>query len=292
MRLATKLQVSGDFIETPPIGQPIPTQPHLKLHENDHRPAENGSPESTEHFALAARATNDAIRDWDVKSGALAWPQGLETLLGYAPGAAPRDISFWQKNIHADDCARTASSIREALADGDRWCGEYRFRRADGAYAQLLERAVITRDENGDAARFVGSLMDVTERRQLQDQVLRSQKMEAFGKLAGGVAHDFNNFLTTILGYSDLLLDEMGMKGAKAQHVAEIRTAAKRASALTSQLLAFSRKQPLDSRVVDVNSVINNMERTLLRLLGENVASNAICIAQPSRPTSRSTQVS
>jgi CheY-like chemotaxis protein len=95
--------------------------------------------------------------------------------------------------------------------------------------------------------------------------------MEAFGQLAGGLAHDFNNFLTTILGYSDLTLTEPSVKGAVANHVSEIRKAAGRASTLAGQLLAFSRKQPLAPEVVEVNSLITNLERSLLRLLGENI---------------------
>jgi PAS domain S-box-containing protein len=272
MRLAIHKPAAAEPLTTPLVAKSTTNQPSILLHESNHRSTETGTTKGSEHFALAARATNDAIRDWDVKGGSLSWPQGLDNLLGYEPSAVPREIGFWQKHIHEDDRARTALSIRDALAAGDHWCGEYRFERADGSFAQLLERAAITRDESGQAVRFVGSLMDITERKQLQDQVLRSQKMEAFGKLAGGVAHDFNNFLTTILGYSDLLLDELGMKGAKAQHVSEIRSAAKRASALTCQLLAFSRKQPLDNRVVDVNNLINNMERSLLGLLGENIS--------------------
>jgi nitrogen-specific signal transduction histidine kinase len=113
--------------------------------------------------------------------------------------------------------------------------------------------------------------MDITARKQLQDQLCRSQKMEAFGQLAAGVAHDFNNFLTTILGYSDLVLCESGVKGVIASHVAEIRSAAGRASALTGQLLAFSRRQALEPHIIEVNSLVQNMERSLLRLLGENI---------------------
>jgi len=95
--------------------------------------------------------------------------------------------------------------------------------------------------------------------------------MEAFGQLAAGIAHDFNNYLTSILGYSDLLLEETGAKGTLATHVAEIRKAAGRASSLTGQLLAFSRKKVLEPRVIEVNSIITSLERTLLPLLGENI---------------------
>jgi PAS domain S-box-containing protein len=190
-------------------------QEHETPHKTPHEIPESRPVEGAEHFAIVARATNDAIRDWNVKSGALSWPQGLEAMLGYDSFTANGDIGFWQKQIHPQDRARTAGSIRDALASkGDHWTGEYRFQRFDGSYLDLLERALIVRDSAGAAIRFVGSLMDVTARKQLQDQLVRSQKMEAFGQLAGGVAHDFNNFLTTILGYSALLLDEIGMKGA------------------------------------------------------------------------------
>ena len=252
-----------------------PTTTHLLITNENHRPhtsQQNGSTQSAEHLALVARATNDAVRDWDVITGALSWPQGLDALLGYDPSAVPAELAFWQKNLHPEDRARTSSRIREALADGEQWSGEYRFRRADGTYAHLLERAAIVRNEAGAAVRFVGSLMDITARKQLQDQVVRSQKMEAFGQLAGGVAHDFNNFLTTILGYSDLLLDELGVKGKIANHISEIRAAAGRAAALTSQLLAFSRKHPLQPAVVEVNSLIGKVDRSLLPLLGENIS--------------------
>ncbi len=224
------------------------------------------------YLEFVARATNDAVRDWDVKSGELAWPQGLETLLGYTPSPARNSIGFWQQRLHADDRARTAASIRDAVnSESDHWSGEYRFRRADGTYIHLLERALILRDELLRPVRFIGALMDVTERKQLQDQLCRSQKMEAFGQLAGGVAHDFNNFLTAILGYSDLVLAETSGKGAVSKYVAEIRNAAGRASALTRQLLAFSRRHPLEPRVVEVNASIVNLERSVLRLLGENI---------------------
>ncbi len=237
-----------------------------------HARSQTSAPPSQNHSDIVARATNDAVRDWDLKTGSLCWPQGLESLLGYLSSENASDIGFWQRNIHPQDRVRVTANIRDAISSNQEyWSGEYRFRHADGTYLQLLERAVILRDDDHQAIRFVGSLMDITARKQLQDQLCRSQKMEAFGQLAGGVAHDFNNFLTTILGYSDLLLQDLHLKGVFANHVAEIRSAAGRASALTQHLLAFSRRQPLEARTIEVNSIITNLERSLLRLIGENI---------------------
>jgi PAS domain S-box-containing protein len=272
MRLATDIQGEKESPQNQNRAETTSFRPSQKTYETLPDLPQSAH-EIPEHLALAAQATNDAVRVWSVSTGALEWPQGLEALLGYSRSADTDEIGFWQKQIHPQDRARAAASIRDALAgESDHWTGEYRFRHMDGSYLDLLERAHIVRDDKGKAIRFVGSLMNVTARKQLQDQLVRSQKMEAFGQLAGGVAHDFNNFLTTILGYSDLLLDELGMKGAIAEHISEIRNAAGRASVLTAQLLAFSRKHPLAPCVVDVNSLLTNLERSLLRLLGENIS--------------------
>jgi signal transduction histidine kinase/CheY-like chemotaxis protein len=112
---------------------------------------------------------------------------------------------------------------------------------------------------------------DITERRQLEDQLRHSQKMEAVGRLAGGIAHDFNNLLTVIKGYSDLMLSEVRQGDPMRNEVEEIRKAADRAAALTRQLLAFSRRQVLEPRVLDLNSVVNNMDRLVRRLIGDDV---------------------
>jgi PAS domain S-box-containing protein len=266
MRLATEIQ--DETAQKYRVAQPTAHQSHEIPADLARRPAE-----ISQHLALAAEATHDAVRVWTVATGALSWPQGLEALLGFSPSPATNNIGFWQKQLHPQDRPRAGAAIHEALAsEADHWAGEYRFRHSDGSYLDLLERACIVRDSLGRPVQLVGSLMNITARKQLQDQLVRSQKMEAFGQLAGGVAHDFNNFLTTILGYSDLLLDELEMKGEIAEHIREIRGAAARASALTGQLLAFSRKHPLAPAVVDVNTLLTNLERSLLRLLGENIS--------------------
>jgi len=273
MRLATEIQGEERSTRNPARKKHSRSKRPVQEHETPAENSEGRPSQGAEHFAIVARATNDAVRDWNVKTGALSWPQGLESLLGYDGSVASGDINFWQKQIHPQDRVRTNRRILAALSANDtHWTGEYRFRRVDGSYVDLLERALIVRDSKGTAIRFVGSLMDVTARKELQDQLVRSQKMEAFGHLAGGVAHDFNNFLTTILGYSDLLLDELGMGGEIADHISEIRSAAGRASVLTAQLLAFSRKHPPTPRVIEVNAFLTNLERSLLRLLGADIS--------------------
>jgi PAS domain S-box-containing protein len=273
MRLGNEYQTTETPKQSPSPDQLMVGQPRDFSDENKTAVFEKRSSSGSDYLAFVTRATNDAIRDWDVRSGELSWPQGLQSLFGYDPASNDGQIRFWQQNVHPADRARAASSISEALTGNlDQWTGEYRFRHADGTDRNILERAVILRDETGTAIRLIGSMMDITARKQLQDQLCRSQRMEAFGQLAAGVAHDFNNFLTTILGYGDLLLHEKQIKGPLAEHVTEIRAAAGRASALTQQLLAFSRRQAMEPVVVEVNSIVSNLERSLLRLLGENIS--------------------
>ena len=273
MRLENEDQTTQTSIPAPSLEQFILGRVQELSHENKTSPSQADSTAGHDYFAFVAGATNDAVRDWDVKTGALAWAQGLTSLLGYEPASAESNISFWQKNLHPSDRTRINASITQAIAGrDDHWSGEYRFRRADGTDITILERALILRDADGVAIRLIGSMMDISARKQLQDQLCRSQRMEAFGQLAAGVAHDFNNFLTTILGYGDLLLNEHKITGTLADHVTEIRAAAGRASALTHQLLAFSRRQAMEPAVVEVNSIITNLERSLLRLIGENIS--------------------
>lgn len=232
-------------------------------------------PSAPSHAAsdLAALATNDVLRDWDPLSGRLVWAQNFEASFGYPAELIESEIGFWQRNLHPADRARIVASLKNAFAsETDRWSGEYRFRAANGDFLLLFERAFIERDDAGRATRFVGSLMDITARRQLQDQVARSQRMEAFGQLAGGVAHDFNNFLTAIVGYADLIAAEGKGRGSIASYINEVRHAATRAATLTRQLLAFSRRQPLEPRVVEINGLVSNLDRSVLRLLGENIS--------------------
>jgi two-component system, cell cycle sensor histidine kinase and response regulator CckA len=125
--------------------------------------------------------------------------------------------------------------------------------------------------ERDDIVRFVGVVEDITEKRSLQEQFQQSQKMEAVGKLASGVAHDFNNMLTIISGYSELLLDSPELDESLCDSVKSIREAGERAAALTRQLLAFSRKSVLELSVIDINESVRETATLLQRLIGEDI---------------------
>jgi PAS domain S-box-containing protein len=118
---------------------------------------------------------------------------------------------------------------------------------------------------------FTGVVRDVTQRKKLEEQLRQSQKMDAIGQLAGGVAHDFNNMLTVISGYSEILLTMLEVDDPKRQFLLDIRDASERATTLTRQLLAFSRKQLLEPKVVNLNDIISNIEKLLRRLIGEDI---------------------
>jgi len=140
----------------------------------------------------------------------------------------------------------------------------------DGRPLRMMVTARAVRNPEGKLIGVRGILRDVTEKRQLEKRLAQAQKMEAVGRLAGGVAHDFNNLLTAILGYCDLL-SLVSEESEILDHVREIRRSGERGAALTAQLLAFSRRQLTSPRVVNINRLIEDLERLLLRLIGENV---------------------
>ena len=144
-----------------------------------------------------------------------------------------------------------------------------RHRKKDGTFIQV-EVSADSIDFDGRPARLVLA-KDVTGRRRLEEQLRQAQKMEAIGQLAGGVAHDFNNLLTAILGYCQLLLQQLSPDAPAREDVFEIRRAGERAASLTQQLLAFSRKQVLQAQVLDVNVVVADMEKMLRRVIGEDL---------------------
>jgi two-component system cell cycle sensor histidine kinase/response regulator CckA len=170
--------------------------------------------------------------------------------------------------VHAPELDRLTEDYRRT---GSLNGVEVQWKRKDGRViiVRLSGCAAISSDEPEEVLELIAE--DITDRRQLEEQLRQAQKMDAVGRLAGGVAHDFNNLLMVINGYTEVLLEQLEQDSAMHHKVQSIQQAADRAATLTRQLLAFSRKQLLELKVVDVNSVIGDMERLLRPLIGENI---------------------
>ncbi|HEX6693454.1 MAG TPA: PAS domain S-box protein [Longimicrobiales bacterium] len=224
-----------------------------------------------ERFRMLASATSDAIWDWDIGTGHVWWSEGAEEMFGLQPGELS-SIDSWTERIHPDDRARVMADVERALEPGGAlYRSEFRFLHGEGSYITVLDRARVITDESGRALRMIGGMSDLTDVKRLEGQLLHSQKMESVGRLAGGIAHDFNNLLTVILGTVDLALTTMNPADPLIADLGEIRNAAQRAGGLTQQLLAFSRRQVLQPRVLDLNTAIGDTIAMLRRLIGEDV---------------------
>jgi len=253
-----------------------------RVQDEERQRVEEALRASDERLRIVSRATNDAVWDWDLETNALSMPDGFEKLFGPGGDASPATLEAWREHIHPDDLETVDQSLTAAFeSDAQRWSAEYRFRRGDGSYAVIFDRGYILRDPAGRAIRMIGAMMDVSERRQLEAQFRQSQKLEAVGQLAGGVAHDFNNILTIIDGHASMLLSDSARSTQERASLREISDAVGRAAGLTRQLLAFSRKQVLQTADVDMNAVVGNMMRLLQRILGEHIALSLESSATP-----------
>lgn len=162
-------------------------------------------------------------------------------------------------------------NLWETITKGQVWKGEFINKRKDGS--EYYEEAVIfpVKDENGHIINYAAIQRDITGKKKLEEQIFQMQKMESVGVLTGGIAHDFNNLLTVINGYSELLLNKYGKNAELSQTLQAIHKAGKRAAQLTAQLLAFSRKQIIAPKIIDLNETIANMKGMLHRLIEENI---------------------
>jgi two-component system, cell cycle sensor histidine kinase and response regulator CckA len=193
----------------------------------------------------------------------------IEQTLGYKPEEYNGRNAF--EFVHPEDLPRVSQAFMEALQQkGNTPMLNFRFRHKDGSY-RTLEGVGNNLLADPAVNAIVFNSRDITERRRLEQQFLQAQKVQAIGQLAAGVAHDFNNILTAILGYSDMLLMQMKPADTQQGPVTGIKQAAMRAAALTRQLLAFGRKQMLNPVVLSLNTSIAEMDKMLRRLLGADI---------------------
>lgn len=173
------------------------------------------------------------------------------------------------ESVHAEDRDRFTAFLTKVKSEPAE--ESYRIVRPDGAVRWIHDRAFLVYDPEGKPYRVGGIAEDVTDHRELEEQLRQAHKMEAVGRLAGGVAHDFNNLLTIIAGYSKMLLDGTATTDPRREGLEQILNAGNRASILTRQLLAFSRRQVLQPKVVNLNHLLTNMRALLRPLVGEHI---------------------
>lgn len=195
----------------------------------------------------------------------------IESMLGFSAQEWMADSGLWQSRVHEDDRAIAMEAEMRLQQTGEAYKAEYRMRARDGKILWFRDEATLLQESASGRTVMQGVLYDITEYKRLEEQLRQAQKMEAVGQLAGGVAHDFNNLLMIIEAHLDRIREGLTPASPLYADAVEVHSAVSRAASLTSQLLAFSRKQLLQPRVLDVSAVLHGVARMLARLLTENI---------------------
>lgn len=224
--------------------------------------------EREELFRLITESAADMIAVVDTNGQRIYNSPSYEKILGYTDEELDSTLAFEQ--IHPEDRDKVLRAASEAQRTSVGMSVEYRMRHKNGSWRTLESRAS-TIVKEGRVEKLVIVNRDVTERKNLEEQFRQSQKMEAVGRLSGGVAHDFNNLLGVIIGYAEVVQERLAGQDEERGCVDEILKAANRAASLTRQLLAFSRQQVMDPKILDLNIIVKDTEKMLRRLIGEDI---------------------
>ena len=224
-----------------------------------------------ERMRFEVDTANVGIWDMDCASGTVQWSETLEAQYGLEPGVFAGTFEEFVELIHPDDRESVLETVGSAMKSGADFSFPSRALWRDGTVQWLIGAGRFFIGHDGNPVRGIGISQNVTERRTLERQYQQAQKMEAIGQLASGVAHDFNNLLTVILGFAGFVAEDVTLDQRHAKDLGEIIKAAERATALTKQLLAFSRQQVLQTAPLDVNGLLTDMTGMLGRLIGEHI---------------------
>ncbi len=198
----------------------------------------------------------------------------VEAMFGFSAEEWLTDSRTWTKHVHPED-HNVVEAAEEASQRGQRFQAEYRIIRKDCRVIWVSDTAVVV-EGSGAHPLMEGIIVDITERKQLETQLQQARRMEAIGRLAGGIAHDFNNLLTIIKGYTELALNRPRISPELQADVERIEDASERASTLVRQLLAFSRRQVLQPKLLDLNSIVLGLDKLLRRLMDEDIGMSTI----------------
>jgi PAS domain S-box-containing protein len=244
---------------------------HSIVHDvTDRMEARRSLWESEHKYRIIIENSRDIIFTLDAEGRFLFVSPAMHYLLGYEPSALVGRP--FQAIIHPDDTEVCIQAMRRIIENGTPSPGfEYRVRHTDGQWRWHTANGAAVHDAAGNLLHFQGVARDITERRKLEEQLRQSQKMESVGRLAGGVAHDYNNMLTVILGYTEMALSRTAADDPLHADLQEIQHAATRSADITRQLLAFARRQTIAPEVLDLNADVEKLLKMLRRLIGEDI---------------------
>jgi signal transduction histidine kinase/ActR/RegA family two-component response regulator len=233
--------------------------------------------ESTRRLTEAMLTARMSSWSLDIPGETIGWGGQEERLFGEDCCPPNQTFAAFVELVHTSDRASLEEALSKAAAEGHSFDLDFRVVAPDGRLRWYAMSGEVERDPGGAPTRVFGLIMDVTERRHLEEQLVQSQKMEAIGRLAGGIAHDFNNLLTGILGYARFAISALPEGHHARADVIEIERAGVRAAALTSQLLAYARRQMIAPRVTNLNDLVRGMDSMVRRLIGEDIVLETIC---------------
>ena len=193
----------------------------------------------------------------------------IESILGYTADEWLPHSTDWMRYVPTED-HHIIHEAERSCSRGEPFQAEYRLRRKDGQAIWVSDTAVVVRGSDSHQV-MEGIIVDITERKLLENQLQQSRRMEAVGRLAGGIAHDFNNLLTIINGYAEMALRRTNITSELKADIQQINSASERASVLVRQLLAFSRKQVLQPKSLDLNAIVEGLNKLLNRLMGADI---------------------
>jgi PAS domain S-box-containing protein len=232
--------------------------------------ATNALQRSEERLRLALDAARMGIWYWSVESNLLVWDDNLRALYGLAPAQPVGGYEEFLGRVHPDDRQFVSESVQRAIRGGGSLDYEFRILLPDGRVRWIADQGRVERDGEGHPRYLTGVCMDVTDRRSAEEKLRQSHRMESVGRLAGGVAHETNNQMSVVIGAADFILRRHDVPDAVRADVEHIRKAAERTSAITAQLLAFSRRQLLRPVVLDLPGLVARWESVLRRVMGED----------------------